>query len=243
EKFAKTASMYNRVVDSSLLKQPKEYRGEFNAQKVKEWVTTMEIFMEAKGEPRENWVTQAGTYFRDYALTWYTQLWQKHLDDNTILTWKELTDKLTVELVPDNPATLARRKMRKLEYRGNILAHIEIFRNLSLEIPNMSLPEAFFNFAESLPDKLGLKLFEKEKSIVDMRQMFEETNKLVASKPKLGKVKKWKPKEGDSKGHDGQTSKQLGNSYSRNKQSWNSDSKGSNNNQQGQRKGGHFAKK
>ncbi|MFH3702613.1 hypothetical protein WAI07_18835 [Acinetobacter baumannii] len=137
EKFARTASMSNRVVDSSLLKQPKEYRGEFNAQKLKEWVTTMEIFMEAKGEPRENWVTQAGTYFRDYALTWYTQLRQKHLDDNTILTWKELTDKLTVELVPDNPATLARRKMRKLEYRGNIFAHIETFHKLSLEIPNM----------------------------------------------------------------------------------------------------------
>jgi hypothetical protein len=101
----------------------------------------MDQYLEAAEVATEKHAVIAGTYFEDFAATWYS-MWKKAKElKGEPLTWSELSQAVTKDLTPKDPEWAARLSMAKMEYRGNLKNHITFFHELSEDASDMGIPD------------------------------------------------------------------------------------------------------
>ncbi|CAM6124950.1 unnamed protein product [Calypogeia fissa] len=86
-------SMGRGLVQVNQLPTPPTYDGahEQSGQKFRQWLTTMEVHLQACAEP-SMWASVAAPYLQDYALTWY-KAWKSTQEPSSLpLTWKDLVE-------------------------------------------------------------------------------------------------------------------------------------------------------
>jgi hypothetical protein len=177
---------YTAYGEPTLLPPPKRYDGGNDIQKLKDWVVEMEIFMEAKGIPREQWPLMAASYLTSFPLHEYIRWRDANQKANHTPTWEEMVAKLK-KRVPDDPDWEARMKMVACEYRGDISKHIDHFSRIVDPIMNATDIELIFYFIRSLPENLRTKMALKRKKFDTIHAAYEKAVNYVVNRPKLGK--------------------------------------------------------
>ena len=200
------------ILDTAALSQPPTYEGEFNARKLNDWLATMEIYLEARRIPKQEWVATSATYFRGVGLSWFRRWREEKLLAGEPLVWEDLAKKCQKDMILEDLEWEARVKLVTLEFRGTLPKHIDIFHRLSQEIHDMNVPEAVFHFIRSLPKKLATKLAEKRKSFETLNECFDQATHLAVNKPHLVKMdeKNFNSKKGESRSDKSEPAKILG---------------------------------
>lgn len=92
--------------------------------------------------------------------------------------------------MPKDPKWIARVQMSKLEYRGDLQKHINVFNELAKEASDMGVTNQIFNFVNTLPTELATKLADKRKTFKDLKACFDDASFMVVNKLELGKVER-----------------------------------------------------
>lgn len=182
-----------------MLKQLEKYDRLFNTRRLRAWLLSMEQYLQASKVPLVDWVLTVGTYFKDFAVTWYTRWKAAKEGHNEPLTWEDFAKQVMKDLTPKDPEWAARLSMAKLEYQGNLKKHITLFHELAQDVQDMGIPDWIFNFVKTLPKKLAIKLAEKRKQFKTLNDCFGEATQMVASKPNLERTEKSLDKKGEFK--------------------------------------------
>ena len=179
------------------LPTPPTYDGAYeqSGQKFCQWLTTMEVHLQACAEP-STWASAAAPYLRDYALTWYKS-WKLACETSSQpLTWKDMVDGLRLNVTTKYPERHAKKCVTEMTYRGDMQKYISYYQSQLACIPqgDETLSTQLHNFIVKLPPLLREKLQDRQHEFKQLTDAFDRATTLVNNRPDLAKVSGGKEK-------------------------------------------------
>ena len=149
-KFQQTTS----AQPSFTIKPPKPdiFEGRRDGANVERWLFQVQQYFEFYGTKDTERIRYAALLLRGTAAIW----WQTRTDAvqqnhaTEIRTWKQFCTAVTDQFRPVNAVNRARDRLANLRQTGAVKGYIELFRNIALEIPDLSEAEKLDRFKRGL---------------------------------------------------------------------------------------------
>jgi hypothetical protein len=178
------------MVQVSHVPNPPTYDGAYeqSGQKFRTWLTSMENYLQAIAEPSA-WVATAATFFREYALTWYTSWKDNFVSRGQPLEWKVLVEGLRRNVTTKYPERHAKKCVSDMVFKGDIQKYITYYQTQLACIPDgeETLATQVHNFIVKLPPLLREKMQDKQHEFSQLTDAFDRAVTLVNNRPALAK--------------------------------------------------------
>lgn len=134
---------------SKSIRRPEPFEGRFGqGEKLEEWLYKMDLYLQATQVPDQLRVITTVSFLQGNAMTWWRAMIGSR--DPTTITWQDFTTHIRKEFVPTNAVKSAREKLKRLAQHSSVAAYVRDFRNLALQIPDMSDAEKLDRFVTGL---------------------------------------------------------------------------------------------
>ncbi|GMJ01033.1 hypothetical protein HRI_003772500 [Hibiscus trionum] len=151
------AAVRNGVVSSPArvlvdVPKPKHFEGTRSAQQVENFLWGLEQYFKASCIIEDaDKVSTASIYLTDHDLLW----WRRRCSDEkcggtSVQAWDEFQTEFKNQFYPGDAEREARFKLRHLKQEGSIRDYVREFRELQLQIPDLSEKDALFHFMDGL---------------------------------------------------------------------------------------------
>ncbi|KAF2308984.1 hypothetical protein GH714_040396 [Hevea brasiliensis] len=176
--------------------KPSAFKGSRSAKEIDNFLWTLDQYFRALGvDDDARKIDNAPLYLADSAMVW----WRRRLTDVekgtcTISTWDEFKKELKKQFYPENAATEARARLRRLTQKGTIKEYVKDFTEVLLEIPDYPDLEALFAFKDGLQPWVNLEI--ERRGAQDLATAIAIAESLVEFK----RTDKSKGRDGKSKG-------------------------------------------
>ena len=182
--------MEERVVSPS-----KKYDGDYDSQKLNDWITETKIYYEGKGYQREQWSPSTAIFLTRTAFHWYI-LWRNTNSMTSVVsTWEDMIAQMRRNLMSQDPEWASWMRMVMVEYHSDIQKHIDHYLRIVDPIKDATNIEKTF-FIRSLSVLLQTKLAQKRKKFTTLNEAFDKAIHYVVNRPDIGKRD---PKENENK--------------------------------------------
>ncbi|KAF2281651.1 hypothetical protein GH714_044026 [Hevea brasiliensis] len=176
--------------------KPSAFKGSRSAKEIDNFLWTLDQYFRALGvDDDARKIDNAPLYLADSAMVW----WRRRLMDVEkgtckISTWDEFKKELKKQFYPENAATEARARLRRLTQKGTIKDYVKDFTEVLLEIPDYPDLEALFAFKDGLQPWVNLEI--ERRGAQDLATAIAIAESLVEFK----RLDKSKGKDSKSKG-------------------------------------------
>ena len=151
--------------------KPEPFGGRRDALTVNTWLFQTEVYLNLVqlGNPTlqlddGNRISFASTLLKDNAANW----WYLKVHNNEIPgTWEEFCNAVRAEFVPQDSMRRSRDRLRRLVQRASVSSYLNEFRNLVLNIPNMTEDEKLDKFCAGLKPEIRLEVLKSGPVTVD----------------------------------------------------------------------------
>jgi|YelNatPaOPRAMG01_1025707.scaffolds.fasta_scaffold20620_1 hypothetical protein len=116
------------------------------------WLYRMQKYLELTREPLDTWVEWAVTFFDNQATKWWRNLVDPPVD------WDEFGERFLQAFRPVNLIRNARHRLYDLKQTGSVYQYIRAFREICLDIPDLSEPERLHNFTRGLKQAVRVRV-------------------------------------------------------------------------------------
>ncbi len=125
---------------------------------VLDWLFSVQSYFNLKDIPHNKKVAFAAMYLDGIALTWWKSL---YLRSNQPTTWKEFQQEISAKFRCLDKEMMARKKLRNIKQGFSVEQYIAEFTNLTLQISDLSEPEACDHFKEGLKPHIQAQLLQQ----------------------------------------------------------------------------------
>src|SRR5450759_3830581 len=176
------------MVQVSHVPNPPTYDGAYeqSGQKFRTWLTSMENYLQAIAEPSA-WVATAATFFREYALTWYTSWKENVISQAQPLECKVLVEGLRRNVTTKYPERHAKKCVSDMVFKGDSHKYITYYQTQLACIPSEeeTLAKQVHNFIVKLPPLLREKMQDKQHEFSQLTNAFDRALTVVNNRTAL----------------------------------------------------------
>jgi len=151
--------------------RPEPYDGKRDAMAVNTWIYQLQVYfslilvsnngIELTDEVKIN---LASSLMKGNAASWWYMLVQS---GNVPQAWVTFKEAVRREFVPQDQVRRSRDRLRELQQKGSVSSYLNIFRNITISIPNMSEDEKLDKFCAGLKPNIRLEVLKAGPSNMD----------------------------------------------------------------------------
>jgi Ty3 transposon capsid-like protein/Zinc knuckle len=134
---------------------PETYNGIRSPKIIDTWLFSIREYCELANIPTEQAVPFAASLLRENAKAWWRTV---RMEDNIPKTFEQFETELKAAFRPSDAVRSARNQLAVLQQRGSVQSYTVRFRDLMLEIPDLSEAEALDRFVRGLREKTRLEV-------------------------------------------------------------------------------------
>jgi Retrotransposon gag protein/Zinc knuckle len=134
---------------------PDTYNGIRSPKVIDTWLFSVREYCDLAKVSTDHDVSFAASLLRDNAKAWWRSL---HVQGKTSTSFKDFEDALRTAFRPSNALRTARNQLAALQQTGSVQAYVVRFRDLTLEITDLSEAETLDRFIRGLRDKTRLEV-------------------------------------------------------------------------------------
>jgi hypothetical protein len=169
---------------------PEPYNGTRSPKVIDTWLFTIQEYCDLAKILEHDKVSFAASLLRDNAKAWWRSL---HLHGKIPKDFNEFENELRLAFRPSDAVRSARNQLAALQQRGSVQTYVVRFRDLALEIPDLSAAEALDRFVRGLRDKTRLEVEHRDpKTLEDAINIAERYDSIIFSQRPLP-PQSWKP--------------------------------------------------
>jgi Retrotransposon gag protein len=167
---------------------PETYNGARSPKIIDSWLFSIREYCENTHLANEHIVAFAGSLLRDNAKAWWRTL---HLQGRVPATFDEFENDLRGAFRPSDAVRSARNQLAALLQRGSVQSYAVRFRDLMLEIPDITEAEALDRFIRGLREKTRLEVEHRDPMTLEEAIIIAERYDSIIFSPRTSPS--WRP--------------------------------------------------